>query len=140
MQPMQRREEEGRPGAIPLIGRGIRRVIPRFQHGDGFQEENFYPRARGRSMSYPIPWPFLQIHYRRQPHSLPCCLTGGFGHVAPNIHFPRINNLPPRAPNLYPYVPPPPPPQDQESGTESSSSESSDSDEGNSLNANCGTP
>ena len=80
-------EEEGRPGAIPLIGRQIRPVIPRFQHWDGFWEENFYPSARGRSRSYPIPWPFLQIHYRRQPHSLPCCLTGGFGHVAPTFIF-----------------------------------------------------
>ena len=120
------------------IGRGIRPIIPRFQHWDGFWEENFYPSARGRSRSYPIPWPFLQIHYCRQLHSLSHCLTGGFGHVVPSVHPPRVNNLPPQAPNPYQYVPPPPPcpPQDQESGTESSS----DSDEGNSLKANCGTP
>ena len=92
--PKEEEEEEGRPGAIPLIGRGIRPVIPRFQQ-ERLWEENFYPRARGRSMSYPIPQPFLQIHFHRQPHSLPCCLTGGFGNVAPNVCFPRINNLPP---------------------------------------------
>ena len=139
----RREEEKGRPGAIPLIGRGIRPAIPRFQQ-EGLLEESFYwhNMARERSRPFPTPQPFLQIHYRRQPHSLPCCLTGGFGHVAPNVHFPRVNNLPPQAPNPYQYVPPPPPPppQDQESGTESSSSESSDSDEGNSLNDNCSTP
>ena len=27
----EEKKEEGRPGAIPLIGRGIRPVIPRFQ-------------------------------------------------------------------------------------------------------------
>ena len=37
----RREEEEGRPGAIPLIGRGIRPVIPRFQQ-EGLREENFY--------------------------------------------------------------------------------------------------
>ena len=100
-------EEEGRPGAIPLIGRGIRLIIPRFQHWDGFWEENFYPSARGRSRSYPLPQPFLQIHYHRQTHSLPYYLTGGFGHVAPNVCLPRVNNPPPPAPNPPQNVPPP---------------------------------
>ena len=35
-------EEERQPGVMPLLGRGIRPVVPRFQHWDGFQEENIY--------------------------------------------------------------------------------------------------
>ena len=34
-------EEERRPGVMPLLGRGIRPVVPRFQHWGGLQEENF---------------------------------------------------------------------------------------------------
>ena len=34
-------EEERRPGVMPLLGRGIRPVVPWFQHWDGFWEENF---------------------------------------------------------------------------------------------------
>ena len=83
-------EEEERPGAILLVGRGIRPIIPRFQQ-EGLWEENFYwhNMARGRSRPFPTPWPFLQIHYCRESHSLPHCLTGGFGHVAPNVCLPR---------------------------------------------------
>ena len=94
-------EEERRPGLIPPAGRGIRPLVPRFEHWEGLREENFYLNntARGRSRPFPVPWPFLQIHHRYQPHSLPHCLTGGFCHVGPNVHFPRINNPPPQAPN-----------------------------------------
>ena len=100
-------EEERRPGVMPLLGRGIRPVVPRFQQWDGFQAENFNfnHMARGRSRSFPTPQPFLQIHYRTQPHSLPCCLAAGFGHVAPNVQFPRLNSPPLHAPNLPQYVP-----------------------------------
>ena len=41
---IQRREngeEERRHGVMPLLGRGIRPMVPRFQHWDGFQAENF---------------------------------------------------------------------------------------------------
>ena len=140
----RRREngEERRPGLMPPAGRGIRPIVPRFEHWGGLWEENFYLNntARGRSRPFPAPQPFIQIHHRYQPHSLPHCLTGGFGYVGPNIHFPRINNPPPWAPNPQQYVQPPPPPQDQESEAESSSSESSDSEEGSSLEANCSMP
>ena len=127
---------------MPLLGRGIRPVVPRFQQWDGFQAENFNfnNMAQGGNRSFPTCQPFLQIHYRSQPHSLPCCLAGGFSHVAPHVQFPRLNSPPLHAPNPPQYVPPPPPPQDQESETESSSSESSDTEEGNSLKASCSTP
>ena len=85
-------EEERRPGVIPVLGRGIRPVVPWFQHQDGFPEENYNYNysARGRSRSFPAPQPYLEI--RRQPHSLPHCLAAGFGHVAPNAQFsPRLN-------------------------------------------------
>ena len=137
-------EEERQPGLMPLLGRGIRPVVPRFQHWDGLQEENFYLNnmARGRSRPFPTPQPFLEIYHRRQPHSLRCCMAAGFGYVAPNAWFPlRLNSPTLRAPNPPQYVPPPPPPpQNQDPRTESSSSESSDAEEGNSLDANCSTP
>ena len=110
-------EEERRPGVMPLLGRGIRPVVPQFQHWDGFWEENFNYNymARGRSRSFPAPQPYLEIHYRRQPHSLPHCMAAGFGHVAPNAQFPSRLNCPPlhalNPPHCVP--PPPPPPQDQ---------------------------
>ena len=34
-------EEERRPGVMPLLGRGIRPVVPGFQQWDGFQLEHF---------------------------------------------------------------------------------------------------
>ena len=90
----RRRRENGdewRPGLIPPAGKGIRPVVPRFEHFGGFQEENFYldNTARGRSRSFPACWPFIQIHHRFQPHSLPCCLAHGFGGYAdPNVPSP----------------------------------------------------
>ena len=102
--------EERRPGLMPPAGRGIRPIVPRFKHWGGLWEENFYLHntARGRSRPFPAPQPFIQIHHRFQPHSLPCCLSGGFGGYAdPNICFPRINNPLPWAPNLKQYVQPP---------------------------------
>ena len=103
-------EEERRPGLIPPAGRGIRPVVPRFEHFGGFQEENFYLNnmARGRSRPFPAPWPYIQIHHRFQPHSLPRCLACGFGGYAdPNIPYsPRINNPLPQVPNPQQYVQP----------------------------------
>ena len=86
----QNGEEERRPGVMPLLGRGIRPVVPQFQHWDrvpGGNNYNYNYSARGRSRSFPAPLPYLQI--RRQPHSLPCCLAAGFGHVTPNAQFPQ---------------------------------------------------
>ena len=83
-------EEERTPGLIPPAGRQIRPIVPRFEHWGGFQEVHFYLNntARGRSRPFPAPWPFIQIHHRFQPHSLPHCPTGGFGGYAdPNIPF-----------------------------------------------------
>ena len=94
-------EEERRLGLIPPAGRGIRPVVPRFEHWGGLREENFYLNntARERSRPFPTTQPYLQIHHRYQLHSLPCC-------VGPNIHFPGINNPPSWAPNPQQYVPP----------------------------------
>ena len=101
-------EEERRPGVIPLLGRGIRPVVPQFQHWDRVLGENNYNynySARGRSRSFPAPQPYLEI--RRQLHSLPHCLAAGFAHVAPNTQFlPRLNSLPLHAPNPPCNVPP----------------------------------
>ena len=145
-------EEERRPGVMPLIGRGIRPVVPWFQHWDrvpGGNNYNYNYSTRGRSRSFPAPQPYLEI--RRQPHSLPHCLAAGFGHVAPNAQFPpRLNSPPLCAPNPPHYVPPPPsPPQNQtdsetesnESNTETESTSSGfNSESGDSLRANCGSP
>ena len=153
---MRRRREEDieerRPGINPLIGRGIRPVVPRFQHSDrvpGGNNYNYNHMARGRSRSFPAPQPYLEI--RRQPYSQPHCLAAGFGHVAPNAQFPpRLNSLQLHAPNPPHHVPPSPsPPQDQtdsetesnESNTETESTSSGfNSESGVSLRANCGSP
>ena len=121
---------------MPLLGRGIRPVAPRFQQWDGFQAENFNfnNMAQGRSRSFPTPQPFLQIYYRSQPiayHAAgqwiwPC------GSPCPVPKIEHHHSMPPTHLNMNH---PPPPPQDQESETESSSSESSDSEEGNFLKA-----
>ena len=75
-------EEERRPGIIPLIGRGIRPIVPRFNHWERVPGgNNFRCYARGRSRSFPAPQP---LDIRRQPHSQPCCLAAGFGYVAQN--------------------------------------------------------
>ena len=79
-------EEERRPGVIPLIGRGIRPFVPRFNHWERAPEgNNFGYCTRGRSRSFPAPQP---LDIRRQPHSQPCCLAAGFGYVAQNAQFP----------------------------------------------------
>ena len=75
---------------MPPAGRGIRPIVPRYGHWGGFWEENFYLNntARGRSRPFPAPQPFIQIHHRFQPHSLPCCLAHGLGGYAdPNVPF-----------------------------------------------------
>ena len=87
-------EEERRPGVMPLLDRGIRPVVPHFKHWDRVPGENSYNYStRGRNRSFPAPQPYLEI--RRQPHSLPHCLAGGFGYVAPNAQFPPRLNCPP---------------------------------------------
>ena len=88
-----------------------------------------------------MPRPFLQIHHRWM---LPCYVLGaaaGYGPIDPNIPCaPRVNNPRPHLPFLLPHVLPPPPPQDQETNAKESSSESSESGEGDSLEANHGSP
>ena len=66
---------------------------------------------------------------------------GQFGYVDPNapVH-PRVNNPRPHLPCPQSCVSPPPLPLDLEASTGSSSKESSDSEEGNSLEANHGSP
>ena len=86
--------EERRPGVNPFLGRGIRLVVPRFVHWERVPgNNNNVNAAQGRSRSFPAP---PQPNIRRQPHSQPCCLTAGFGYVAPSAQFqPRLNPLPP---------------------------------------------
>ena len=136
-------EEEMRPGVKPFLGRRSIPVVPRFNHWEGVPGRNNNCNImRGRSRSFPVS---PQNAIRQQPHSQPCCLTAGFGYVAPNAHFPSgINppshptfNLPCPCQNCCPCHLPPPPPQND---TESTSSESSDSEDGDSLEANCGSP
>ena len=124
-------EEERRPGVNPNMGKG---VISRFKHWERVPgRENNNNMFMGRSRSFPVPPP---VEIRRQPHTQPCCLTSGFGYMAPNSHFPqRINPLPcptstPPCPcqNHCPCHQPPSPQND----TESTSSESSDSGDGGS--------
>ena len=138
-------EVERRPGARPLVGRGVRPKPPRYLQWERLREENVQrTMQRGRSGPTFMPRPFLQIHHAYVPHHLPCCTVAGFGqfgYVDPNILCPpRVNN--PRPCLLCPqsYVLPPPLPQDQETSTESSSAESSDAEEGDSLKANHGSP
>ena len=139
-------EEDRRLGVIPFLGRGIVPVEPRLnQEGVPGRNGNIN-MARGRSRSYPASP--LNI-FRSQPHTQPCCLTAGFGYVAPNACLQsRINppschtsNSPCPCQNHCPYHFPPPPslPQNQ-NDTESTSSESSDSKDGDSLKVNSGTP
>ena len=53
--------EERRPGINPLIGRGIRPVVPRFNHWERVPGNNNYGYvAQGRSRSFPAP-PQLDI-------------------------------------------------------------------------------
>ena len=93
----RRREEEmeeRRLGINPLIGRGIRPMVPRFNHWEGVPGNNNYRyAAQWRSRSFPAT---LQLDIRRQPHSQPHCLTAGFGYVVPNAQFlPGLNYLSP---------------------------------------------
>ena len=108
-------EVERRPGARPLVGRGVGPKPPRFLSWERLWEENFHrTMARGRSRPTFMPRPFLQIHHAYMPHHLPCCTAAGFGHVDPNIPCPpRVNNPQPHLPCPQPHVLPPPLPQDQ---------------------------
>ena len=136
------KELERRPGARPLVGRGVRPEPPRFLSWERPREENFHRfLARGRSRPILTPRPFLQIHHRYVPPCLPWGTAAGFGHMNPNIPCPPwVNNPWPHLPCPWPYVLPPPPSQDQESSTESSPSEPSETEEGDSLDANHGLP
>ena len=135
-------ELKRRPGARPLVGRGVGPKPPRFLSWERPWEENFHRfLARGRSMPTLTPRSFLQIHHRYVPPCLSYSRAAVFGHVDPNILCPpRINNPRPHFPCPQPYALPPLPSQDQEISTESSPSESSDAEEGDSLNANHGSP
>ena len=146
---LRRRREEGlverRPGVIPFLGRGIvpREARPNQQERVPGGNNYYIQNNRGRSRSFPTPPP---NEIRSQPHSQLCCLTVGFGYVAPNACFPLRLNSPSHhavkppcpCPNYCPCHLPPPPPQNLRD-TESSSSESTDSEDGNSLITNCGT-
>ena len=93
-------------------------------------------------MSAFMPRPFIQIHhaYMYLPR-YPAARYGQFWYVDPNapVH-PRVNNPRPHLPCPQSYVSPPPLPLDPEVSTGSLSKESSDSEEGNSLEANHGSP
>ena len=86
--------EEWRPGVNSFLERGISPVVPRFIHWERvLGNSNNVNMAQGRSRSFPAP---PQAIIRRQPHNQPCCLTAGFGYVAPNTQFPpRFNPHPP---------------------------------------------
>ena len=134
-------EAERRPGAGPLVGRGVRPEPPRFLQWERLQEENFQrTMQRGRRRPTFMSRPFLQIHHAYVPNHLPRCTVAGFGYANPNILCaPRVNNPRPHLPCPQSYVLPPPLPQNQESSAESSLSESSDAEEGDSLKANQGS-
>ena len=142
----RREEEERRLGVIPFLGRGIVTVEPRLNQERIPGRNGNINLARGRSRSYPAPPPNI---FRSQPHIQPCCLTAGFGYVAPNAHLPsRINppschtsNSPCPCQNHCPcHFPPPPPLPQNQNDMKSTSSESEDSEDGDSLKANYGTP
>ena len=94
-------EAERRPGARPLIGRGVRPKPPRFLQWERLREENFQrTMQRGRSRPTFMPRPFIQIHHAYVPHCLPHCTAAGFGHVDPNVPCPpRVNNPQPCLPH-----------------------------------------
>ena len=131
-------ETERKPGARPLVGRGVGPKPPRFLQWERLWEENFQrTMQRGRSRPTFMPRPFIQIHHTYVPHHLPCCPVvrfGQFGYVDPNAPSgPRVNNSRPCLPCPQSYVLAPPLPQDPEASTDSSPSESSDAEEGDSL-------
>ena len=117
----------------------------RFIQWERLREENFQrTMLRGRSRPSFTPRPFIQIHHAYMPLNLPCYPTarfGQFGYMDPNApECPRVNNPRPHLPCPQSNVPPPPLPLNPEASTRSSSEESSDSEEGNSLEANHGSP
>ena len=93
----QREEEERRPGARPLAGRGVGPKPPRFLQWERLREENFQrTMQRGRSRPTFMPRPFIQIHHAYVPLNLPhypVARFGQFGYVIPNAPVcPRVNN------------------------------------------------
>ena len=87
-------ELERRPGARPLVDRGVGPEPPRFLSWERPWERNFHRfLARGRSRPTLTPRPFLQIHHRYVPLHLPQGAAAGLGHLDPNIPcLPRVNN------------------------------------------------
>ena len=139
------RGEERRPGARPLAGRGVGPEPQRFIQWERLREENFQRiMQRERSRPAVTPRPFIQIHHAYMPLNLPhypAVRFGQFGYMDPNAPVcPRVNNLRSCLPCPQSNVSPPPLPLDSEASTGSSSKESSDSKEGNSLEANHGSP
>ena len=141
----ENKEEERRPGARPLAGRGERPKLPRVAQGEWLREENFQRiMQRGRSRPAFMPRPFLQVHHAHTTLPMPCypaARYGQFAYVDPNAPVcPRVNNPRPCLPCLQSYVSLPPLPLDPEASTESSSEESSDCEGGNSYEVNHGSP
>ena len=101
---------ERRPGARPLVGRGVGPEPPRFLRWDMPREENFHIfLVRGRSRPTLTPRPFLQIHHRYVPPCIPRSTVARFGQADLNIPCPpRVNNPQPHFPCPQPYVLPPP--------------------------------
>ena len=116
-------------------------MVPRFKHWERVLGNNNYGyAAQGRSRLFPAP---PQPGIRRQPYNQPSCLMAVFGYVAPHAQFlPRLNSLSPCVPNPPCHLPPPlPPPQDQTDSKETKSTSSGfNSEDGDSLDANCGSP
>ena len=139
---IENEELERRPGVRPLVDRRVGPTPQRFISWERPQEENFNRHwIRGRSRPILTPRPFLQVHCSFVPHGPPQGTAAGFGPMDPNIPCaPRVNNPRPHFPCPQPCVLPPPLLQNQEGHAEESPSESSDSGEGDSLEANHGSP
>ena len=138
-------EEERRPGARPLAGRGERPKLPRIAQGERLREENFQRvMQRGRNRPAFMPRPFIQVDHAYTPLPMPHHLAaryGQFGYVDPNAPVcPRVNSPRPHFPCPQSHVLPPLLPLDPEASTGSSSEESSNSEGGNSLEVNHGSP
>ena len=100
-------EEERRPGARPLAGRGERPKLLRFAQGERLREENFQRiMQRGRSMPAFMPRPFIQVHHAYTPLHMPCypiARYGQFGYVDPNALSPPKSEQP-QTPSPMPPV------------------------------------
>ena len=139
-----REEEERRPGARPLAGRGVGPKPQRFIQWERMREENFQRTMQRGGRHALMPRPFIQIHHAYMPLNLPCypvARFGQFGYMDPNAPVcPRVNNPRLHLPCPQSNVLPPLLSLDSEASSGSSSEESSDSKEGNSLEVNHGSP